>query len=197
MSEPAKHANVYMALCAAQAEMGKLLKGTTNPHFKSRYAELADVTETVRKPFATHGLAYFHAIRNVEGLGVCMVTTLVHAESGTTIDCPVPLMGHKPDMQGFKSATTYAKRIGLESVSGLAPADDDDGNAAVGKDAAPVAVPMTREQFTTLDNLIDNTRTDAAKFCAHFGVAEIEDLTAAQAVQAIAMLQAKARKVAS
>jgi hypothetical protein len=32
-------------------------------------------------------------------------------------------------MQGFKSATTYAKRIGLESLSGVAP-EDDDGNAA-------------------------------------------------------------------
>jgi len=33
-------------------------------------------------------------------------------------------------MQGMKSATTYAKRVGLESVTGVAP-EDDDGNAAV------------------------------------------------------------------
>jgi hypothetical protein len=32
-------------------------------------------------------------------------------------------------MQGMKSATTYAKRIGIESLTGIAP-DDDDGNGA-------------------------------------------------------------------
>jgi hypothetical protein len=41
----------------------------------------------------------------------------------------VELIIGKNDMQGYKSATTYAKRIGLESVTGLAP-EDDDGNAA-------------------------------------------------------------------
>jgi hypothetical protein len=41
-------------------------------------------------------------------------------------------------MQGYKSATTYAKRIGLESLSGVAP-EDDDGNAAAR--AAPRQVP--------------------------------------------------------
>jgi hypothetical protein len=32
-------------------------------------------------------------------------------------------------MQGMKSATTYAKRVGIESLCGIAP-EDDDGNAA-------------------------------------------------------------------
>jgi hypothetical protein len=58
-----------------------------------------------------------------------MVTALVHGDSDTRMECPVPLIVGRRDMQGFKSATTYAKRIGLESVTGVAP-EDDDGNAA-------------------------------------------------------------------
>ena len=131
------HKNVYSALAAAQAAMGKLIKGAENPHFKSRYADLADVVEAVRGPLTDNGLTFTHYITYIEGLGTCMVTRIHHGESDTFIECPVPLIVAKNDMQGFKSACTYAKRIGLESVSGLAP-EDDDGNAAA--KAAPKAI---------------------------------------------------------
>ena len=36
----------------------------------------------------------------------------------------------KQDMQGYGSATTYARRYGLLGMAGIAP-EDDDGNAAV------------------------------------------------------------------
>jgi hypothetical protein len=124
-----EHANVGMALCAAQAEMGPLIKGAENPHFKNRYADLAGVVDAVREPFAKNGLAYYHTIEYIENLGVCLTTVLVHGKSGTENRCPVQLIVDRANMQGMKSATTYAKRIGLESVSGIAP-EDDDGNAA-------------------------------------------------------------------
>jgi hypothetical protein len=54
------------------------------------------------------------------------------------IECDVPLIVNKNDMQGFKSATTYAKRIGLESLTGVAPIDDDGNDAAR---AAPRYIP--------------------------------------------------------
>jgi hypothetical protein len=142
MSETVEHANVEMALGAAQVEMGKLVKGSTNSAFKrpdgkpSTYADLADVVEAVRAPFANNGLAYYHTIKHFSDLGTCLVTILVHGKSGTSIECPVPLIVDKNNMHGFKSATTYAKRIGIESVSGIAP-EDDDGNAA--SKAAPKA----------------------------------------------------------
>jgi hypothetical protein len=67
-----------------------------------------------------------------------MRTVLAHGDSDTQIACDVPLIIGKQDMQGYKSATTYAKRIGLESLTGIAP-EDDDGNAAA--KAAPRHVP--------------------------------------------------------
>lgn len=128
------HANVHVALAAAQSEMGALIKGETNPHFKSKYADLADVVAACREPFTRHGICFYHQTERADSEWA-MVTVLTHGASGTEIRCAVPLIVQRNDMQGFKSATTYAKRIGLESVSGLAP-EDDDGNAAA--NAAPV-----------------------------------------------------------
>jgi len=126
----ADHSNIYVALAAAQAEMGKVLKDAENPHFKSKYADLASVVAAVRPALNAHGIALFHQATVTE-FGHAMKTILVHGKSDTRIECEVPLMVGRNDMQGYKSATTYAKRIGLESVTGVAPDDDDDGNAAV------------------------------------------------------------------
>jgi len=117
--------NIYTALAGAQQEFGVVQKGSVNPAFKSRYADLADVASVVIPTLAKHGVAVLHYL-DEQGR---MVTAFVHGLSGTRVECPVPLIIQKNDMQGFKSATTYAKRIGLESLSGVAP-EDDDGNAA-------------------------------------------------------------------
>jgi hypothetical protein len=119
------HKNVFTALTAAQGEMGPLVKGAVNPHFKSRYATLDDVVNAVRPPLNGNGICF-----HFETLAGEMVAVLTHGESETSIRCGVPLLVSKNDIQAFKSATTYAKRIGLESVTGIAPADDDDGQAA-------------------------------------------------------------------
>ncbi len=131
------HKNVYMALAAAQADMGGVKKGSVNPAFKSKYADLADVVAAVSPALNAQGIAFFHVATSVDGERV-MRTVLAHGASETMIECDVPLIVTKNDMQGYKSATTYAKRIGLESLTGVAPADDD-ANAAV--KAAPRHVP--------------------------------------------------------
>ena len=165
-----EHKNIHMALAAAQAEMGGVKKGSVNPAFKSRYADLADVVSAVSGPLNSQGVAFYHVPATVEGERV-MRTVLAHGASGTTIECDVPLIVSKNDMQGYKSATTYAKRIGLESLTGIAP-EDDDGNAAARAaprqvarvDVAPLdAGGMTnkdiKEAHARLSRMIDNCST--------------------------------------
>jgi hypothetical protein len=132
-----QHKNIHVALAAAQTEMGGVKKGSTNPAFKSRYADLADVVSAVSGPLNLHGIAFYHVPASIDGERV-MRTVLAHGDSDTQIACDVPLIIGKQDMQGYKSATTYAKRIGLESLTGIAP-EDDDGNAAA--KAAPRYMP--------------------------------------------------------
>jgi len=128
----ASHENIYVALAAAQQEMGTVIKGAMNPHFKRKYADLADVMQVALPALNAHGIAPFAHIVTADGERY-MRTVLAHGASGTTIECDVPLLVSKGDMQAMKSATTYAKRIGIESLTGIAP-EDDDGNAA--KDGA-------------------------------------------------------------
>lgn len=190
-SDMTEHKNIYMALCAAQAGMGKVVKGATNPAFKSKYADLADVVSVAIPALTEQGIAMFHMMVRDEQ-GAVMRTMLVHGASETSVSCDVPLIINKQDMQGMKSATTYAKRIGLESLTGIAP-EDDDGNAAA--KAAPKAEAVRligAEQFQEINELIFDTETDEVKFCAYWKVKTLEDLTEKQGIDAIAMLKKKA-----
>lgn len=153
------HKNVYIALAAAQAAMGPVTKGATNPHFKSKYADLADVMQVAIPALTANGIATWHSIVSADGKSH-MRTTLSHGESDTHMNCDVELIVAKHDMQGIKSATTYAKRIGIESLTGIAP-EDDDGNAAA--KAAPKdepkpdteAVQKAAEYLSEADSLED------------------------------------------
>lgn len=163
-----QHKNIYIALAAAQSEMGPLVKGSNNPHFKSKYADLADLVTAVRGPLNNNGIAFFHCIIRTEA-GQDMRTVLMHGESETSIECDVPLIVSKNDMQGMKSATTYAKRVGLESVTGIA-ADDDDGNAEA--KAAPRTI--SADQFIALRDTAEEAGVPAAKICAAYGAPSLE-----------------------
>ena len=122
------HKTVYHALIASQQEFGQVKKGSVNPAFKSKYADLADVASVVIPTLSDNGVAVLHYPTTVGDMK-CMRTEFYHADSGTKVWADIELIVDKNNMQGMKSATTYAKRIGLESLSGIAP-EDDDGNVA-------------------------------------------------------------------
>jgi len=117
------------ALAKAQGQMEGAKKDSTNPHFKSKYADLASVVDAVKKPLADNGLSYVQfPVTNAEQ-AVGVETLLMHASGefvhGEAYYLPVT----KADAQGFGSALTYARRYSLMAACGLAP-EDDDGNAA-------------------------------------------------------------------
>ena len=122
------HANIAAALAAAQSEMGKALKSANNPHFRSKYADLASVMDACMPALTSHGIAVIQPTTDDDN-GRFVETVLIHGETGETLKCRVPLIVSKDDMQGYGSAVTYARRYGLMSMAGIAP-EDDDGNAA-------------------------------------------------------------------
>lgn len=123
-----EHKNIHAALAAAQAEMGKAVKGTTNPHFRSKYADLGAVMDACLPALNAHGISVTQPLVTGE-FGHRVETILTHGASETSVDCAVPLLLGKQDMQGLGSAMTYARRYGLMAMAGIAP-EDDDGNAA-------------------------------------------------------------------
>jgi hypothetical protein len=122
------------ALSATQAEMAGAAKDSTNPHFNSRYADLASAWEACRGPLTRNGLAVVQFPR-AEGGCVQIETVLTH-KSGEFMSDTLTLPVSKQDAQGYGSAITYGRRYSLMSVLGIAP-EDDDGNAASVAGQAP------------------------------------------------------------
>ena len=125
--EHKEHKGIYAALAAAQADMGPALKQASNPAFKSKYADLASVMDACLPALTANGICVMQPTGE-DDLGRFVKTILAHT-SGETVECRVPLIVSKNDMQGYGSAVTYARRYGLMSMAGIAP-EDDDGNAA-------------------------------------------------------------------
>lgn len=149
MSELAK------ALAKAQMEMGKAIKESTNPAFRSKYADLGNVMDACLPALNKYGIAVIQPFVTDDINGKAVKTVLIH-EGGETLECAVPLIIGKNDMQGLGSAITYARRYGLMAMAGIAP-EDDDGNAAVSaKPNVQQAAIADTWRDAVLDGLPDN-----------------------------------------
>jgi len=118
------------ALVAVQAHAGPALKQSSNPAFKSKYADLASCWEAVREPLAKAEIAVIQEATLTEA-GVSVSTRLIHSSGQwlQTDPLTVPL-GNKRDAHAVGSCVSYGKRYSLSAALGIV-ADDDDGNAAV------------------------------------------------------------------
>jgi hypothetical protein len=148
-----EHKNIAAALALAQAGMGKALKDSSNPAFKSKYADLASVMEACMGSLNANGIAVIQPTTD-DDAGRYVETIFIHGPSGETLKCRVPLIIGKNDMQGYGSAVTYARRYGLMSMAGIAP-EDDDGNAAV------KAAPMVEDRPRPLTDAFNDAVKDS------------------------------------
>lgn len=130
------------AIAALQAEMKPAPKNALNPHFKSKYADLATICETLHPLLHKHGLSYMQ-MTDIGPEGRVVIETLVMHASGEWAMGRLMLSPTKKDPQGETSAITYARRYSLAAAFGLAT-EDDDGNAASEK---PPAEPTKDEIF--------------------------------------------------
>lgn len=119
--------NIATALVKAQKAFGPALKSSTNPHFRSRYADLSACVEAVIEGLNGAGIALVQRTSE-DSTGVTVETVFIH-ESGEMLECgKLHVPASKQDPQGYGSALTYARRYSLMAACGIAP-EDDDGNA--------------------------------------------------------------------
>jgi hypothetical protein len=120
--------HIATALVKAQQTFGPALKTSTNPHFRSRYADLSACVEAVIEGLNSAGIALIQRTSE-DTTGVTVETVFIH-ESGEMLECgKLHVPAAKQDPQGYGSALTYARRYSLMAACGIAP-EDDDGNAA-------------------------------------------------------------------
>lgn len=140
------------ALSKAQADITGALKDSSNPFFKSKYADLASCWDACRKQLAANGLSVIQTTEWNPN-GVMLMTTLAHT-SGEWIRGELPIRAKDESPQAQGSAITYARRYALTAIVGLAQIDDD-AEAAQGRgftvdprgDLGKQFDPAKRDQF--------------------------------------------------
>lgn len=150
-------AELAAALCKAQAQMEGAKKDANNPHFKTKYADLASVWDAIRGPLTSNGLSVVQLLRSTQG-GVEVETILMHS-SGQQISDVFAVPATKNDAQGYGSAATYARRYALMAMVGVAP-EDDDGNAAVGPVGSAGAGTQFRPERRGGSDWVEEARRD-------------------------------------
>ena len=121
--------NIAAALVKFQASVSKVAKESNNPFFKSKYASLANILDTIQKPLSECGLA-ISQFPDANAL----TTIIVHAEAGEWMESSYVMpVAKQNDPQAMGSAMTYARRYALGSILNLNIDDDDDGEKAMGR----------------------------------------------------------------
>jgi len=129
------------ALLSAQREIGAAIKGSTNPFFKKKYADLGSVMESCKDALNKNGITVLQPV------GIDTVETILLHESGEWISETMNITAksdNNPQDQG--SAITYARRYSLQSMVFI-PAEDDDGNKATPRSTkykSPTTKPVTK-----------------------------------------------------
>lgn len=120
---------IATALLKAQSEMSNPKKGSTNPFFKSKYADLNSIREAVIPILNANGISVLQPIVHVDSKN--FVKTILLHESGELMESLTEIIYNKiNDAQAQGSGISYARRYSLQSFVCVG-ADDDDGQKAV------------------------------------------------------------------
>ena len=125
MEKSEKINNLTKSLLQFHKEIGKIAKTSTNPFFKSKYADLPSILDAINEPLQNAGLVII-SIPDNDGL----TTLLLHSESGEYISATAIMKPVKNDPQSIGSAITYQRRYSIGSILNLNIDNDDDGNNA-------------------------------------------------------------------
>ena len=187
---------LFAALAKAQNAVENAHKGSLNPHFKNRYADLAEVLNTVRPVFSECGLSIIQET-SFDGSLVSVTTALCHEKGGyiTAIASCVPA---KADAQGVGAATTYLRRYSLAAVTGVAQ-EDDDGQSAINtvkanpvKAAqAPAVIHATTDELIRLRHRVTYLQVNEAAFLKKLGIESFFTLAANNVQRAHELLDGK------
>lgn len=144
-------------------------KRSSNPHFKSKFADLETVLDAIQPALDVCGLAVVQFPSS--GPGGVGVETLVSHASGQWLRGRYELPLAKSSPQDGGSAITYARRYALLGALGIA-AEDDDGETAVGRGKSERA--KEQKPARTLDDVAGKQTQERAQPAAkvdEYGIA--------------------------
>lgn len=155
--------DIAKAMSLAQKEMKPALKDSTNPHFKSKYADISSIWEAIREPITNHGLTVWQDV-TTEERQVSITTRIVHISGQWVEFGPLSVPMSKFDAHGVGSAISYGKRYSLCAAVGVVSGDeDDDGNAAKQdhhQPKQPAYVKINKDKVVELNQLFEKCDPD-------------------------------------
>lgn len=122
---------LYEALAKAQLEMEVAKMDSSNPFFKSKYADLTSIMKASRPYLAKNGLSVIQRLLPGPNHTSCLYTRLAHA-SGQWMESRILIEPLKKDVQSLGSYITYLRRYSYGALVGVVSSDeDDDGEVAM------------------------------------------------------------------
>lgn len=118
------------ALLAFHSKVNKVVKDANNPFFKSKYASLSNILDTISGPLLDSGLVVVQFPEGEHGL----TTRLMHT-SGEWMESTYYMKPKSDTPQDNGSAITYQRRYAIGAILSLNIDEDDDGNKASGRKA--------------------------------------------------------------
>lgn len=112
------------ALVKAQSEINHAVQDAANPFFKSDYASLKEVIDSVKGHLNDNGI-YMQQVSHDMPHGCC-VETVFYGHGGSLSSGKVSIPATKNDPQMFGSALSYAKRYSLQMACAIATQKEDD-----------------------------------------------------------------------
>lgn len=112
---------------SAQGEMKNADLNKTNPHFKSKYADLTAVRAATLPALNKFGIGIQQSATMI-GDSFMLITKVVHKSGEVLDESSFPITLGSPQKMG--SEITYARRYAWATMCGISADDDDDGNAA-------------------------------------------------------------------
>jgi hypothetical protein len=144
---------ISAAMAKAFPAIEGAVKGKVNPAFRSKYADLSAVTDAIKPHLEPHGLCYRQVLGR-DADGVTCETIIMHASGQSVGNGQTYVPVTKKDAHGYAAAYTYARRISLQAAFGV-PAEDDDGNAAVGRQEARQAPAAPTDEHRAIRDIAD------------------------------------------
>lgn len=125
---PKENKTARQDLVAFLNAIGNVAADRVNPAFKSKYASLSEILDTVKAVAREHNLAVHQSLSSADGQ-VRVSTVFLH-DSGETHDSGTLAFIAPADAQKLGSAITYLRRQSLQTACGISTDIDDDGAKA-------------------------------------------------------------------
>lgn len=139
--------NLTAALIKAQQAFTPAIKTAINPHFKSKFVDLAGVNDAANPALWANGLTVVQVTDIMDG-GPVLITRLLHVSGEEIGGTPYPLSPARAnDPQALGACVTYARRYAKMAILDIAPEDDDGQTASRGEKFIPPPHPDDDARF--------------------------------------------------